>query len=218
VYSPIAVKASLFSAPDTIGEIGEVGATSFDVSFGYTGDYTAAGHGLEPATVTQDNVVQDPDQTFDPTDGYSNEHQFTLSGAAYFKVRIPPEAVANSDIDLDVFVYDPSGAQVATSTSGGTDETIEITNPADGTWSVFVHGWQTAGPSADYDMYSWVVSATPGGSLSIDAAPASATVGETGTIDISWTGATLGEWHLGAVSHSDGSGVMGYTFVDVDNR
>jgi hypothetical protein len=67
-------------------------------------------------------------------------------------------------------------------------------------------------------MYSWVVSATPGGSLSIDAAPASATVGETGTIDISWTGATLGEWHLGAVSHSDGSGVMGYTFVDVDNR
>jgi subtilisin family serine protease len=140
VYSPIAVKASLFSAPDTIGETGEVGTTSFDVSFGYTGDYTAAGHGLEPATVTQDNVVQDPDQTFDPTDGYSNEHQFTRSGAAYFKVRIPPEAVANSDIDLDVFVYDPSGAQVATSTSGGTDETIEITNPADGTWSVFVHG------------------------------------------------------------------------------
>jgi subtilisin family serine protease len=218
VYSPIAVRGSLFSAPPSIAGFGESGAASFDVSFGYTGDYTAAGHGLEPATVTQDNVVQDPDQTFDPTDGYSNEHQFTLSGAAYFKVRIPPEAVANSDIDLDVFVYDPSGSQVATSTSGGTDETIEITNPTDGTWSVFVHGWQTAGPSADYDMYSWVVSATPGGSLSIDAAPASVTLGETGTIDFSWTGATAGEWHLGAVSHSDGSGVMGYTFVDVDNR
>jgi len=218
VTSPIAVKASLFSAPDTLEATGQTGATSFDVTFGYTGDYTAAGHGLEPATVTQDNVVQDPDQSFDPDDGYSNEHQFALTGAAYFKVRIPPEAVDDPDIDLDVFVYDPSGALVATSTSGGTDETIEILDPVDGTWSVYVHGWQTAGPDADYDMYTWEVSATPGGSLTIDGAPTSASVGSIGVIDISWTGATLGEWHLGAVSHSDSSGVMGYTFVDVDNR
>ena len=57
--------------------------------------------------------------------------------------------------------------------------------PADGTWSVYIHGWQTAGPSADYDMYSWVVSATPGGNMSVDAAPASATIGEFGTVDVS---------------------------------
>ena len=39
------------------------GSAGFDVTFGYTGDYTAAAHGLEAASVFTDNVVQDPDQT-----------------------------------------------------------------------------------------------------------------------------------------------------------
>jgi subtilisin family serine protease len=218
VYSPIAVQGSAFAAPDEVSGSGESGAASFDVSFGYTGDYTAAAHGLEPATVTSDTVVQDPDQTFDPDDGYSNEHTIDVSGAAYLRVAIPPDAVTSGDIDLDVFVYDPDGKEVATSTNGGTDEQIDIASPDDGQWKVYVHGWQTAGPSAEYDMYSWVVSATPGGSVTVDSAPAAAMVGATEPIDLSWTGATAGEWHLGAVSHSDASGLMGLTLVDVDNR
>jgi hypothetical protein len=217
-FSPIAVKGALFEAPDVVTGAGESGAASFDVSFGYTGSYSAAAHGLEPATVTQDTVLQDPDQTFDPNDGYSNAHTFDLSGAALFRVAIPPEAVANPDIDLDVFVYDPDGNQVATSTNGGTDEQIDITLPEDGTWTVYVHGWQTVAPSADYDMYSWVVSATPGGNLSIDSAPTSASLGATESVDVSWTGATAGQWHLGAVSHTGDSGLMGLTLVEVDNR
>jgi hypothetical protein len=218
VYSPMAVKAALFEAPDAVSGSGEDGSTSFDVSFGYTGAYSAAAHGLEPAAVTSDTVVQDPDQTFDPTDGYSNRHDFTLSGEAFFRIAIPPDAVADPNIDLDVFVYDPSGTQVASSTNGGTDEQIDITLPADGTWSVYVHGWQTAGPSADYDMYAWTVSATPGGNMTVDSAPTSATLGATEPIEVSWTGATAGQWHLGAVSHTGDSGLMGLTLVEVDNR
>lgn len=218
VRSPIAVRGALFGAPGELIGSGESGSVSFDVSFGYTGDYTAAAHGLEPATVTMDTVVQDPDQSFDPNDGYSNLHEFDLSGAAHFRIAMPPEATDSTDVDLDIFVYDPSGVQVASSTSGGTNEEINIAFPADGTWSVYVHGWQTVNPSADYDMYSWVISATPGGNMTIDAAPTSATLGETGTIDASWSGATAGEWHFGAVSHSDAAGLLGLTFVEVDNR
>jgi len=218
VYSPIAVRAALFSAPDQIDGSGESGSASFDVSFGYTGSYSAAAHGLEPATVTSDNVVQDPDQNFDPNDGFSNRHDFALSGAAFFRIAMPPESVADPDaIDLDIFVYDPNGVMVASSTSGGTDELVDINLPMDGTWSVYVHGWQTAGPSADYDIYSWVISATPGGNLVIDSAPASATLGAVETIDVSWTGATAGQWHLGAVSHTGDVGLMGLTLIDVDN-
>ncbi|MCA9921264.1 MAG: S8 family serine peptidase [Anaerolineales bacterium] len=218
VYSPIAIRPSAFAAPDAISGSGETGAASFDVNFGYTGDYTAAAHGLESAIVINDNVVQDPDQNFDPNDGFSDAHAFALSGAAYLRVAIPPEAVANGDIDLDVFVADPSGTIVAASTNGATDEQVDIALPSDGTWTVYVHGWQTAGASADYTLYAWVISATPGGNMSIDSAPASAVIGTTGTIDVSWTGATAGEWHLGAVSHSDASGLLGLTLVDVDNR
>ena len=221
VYSPIAVKAEpfLIDAPASINGIGENAGTSFGVRFGYTGDYTAAAHGLEAAMVTSDNVVQDPDQNFDPTDGFSNRHDFTLSGDAFLRIAMPPESVSDPDaIDLDIFLFDPSGTMVAASTSGGTNELIEIVAPVDGIWSLYVHGWQTAGPSADYLMWTWAVSATPGGNMSVDSAPASAVTNATGTVDISWTGATAGQWHLGAISHSDASGVLSLTLVEVDNR
>jgi subtilisin family serine protease len=218
VYSPIAVRAALFDAPTAISGSGETGSASFNVKFGYSGSYSAAAHGLVPATVTADTVVQDPDQSFDPNDGYSNLHQFTLSGAAFFRIAMPPEAVNDPNIDLDIFVFDPNGSLVASSTSGGTDELIDIPSPMDGVWSVFVHGWQTAGPSADYDLYTWILSATPGGNLVISSAPTAATIGTTGTVNLSWSGATLGQWHLGAVSHTGDTGLMGLTLVEVDNR
>jgi subtilisin family serine protease len=217
VHSPIAVRAALFNAPAEIRGSGETGSASFGVSFGYTGEYAAAGHGLVPATLTVDNVVQDPDQNFDPNDGFSDSHAFDLSDVAHFRVAIPPEAT-EADADLDVYVFDPNGDLVASSTKGGTDEQVDIDFPEDGTWTVWVHGWSTPGGDSDYTMYSWAVSATPGGSLSIDSAPTSATLGVAADIDVSWTGATLGQWFLGAVSHNQGSTVLGLTLVEVDNR
>jgi subtilisin family serine protease len=219
VKSPIAVKAALFSAPAEISGSGEAGSTSFNVSFGYTGSYSAAAHGLVPATVTSDNVLQDEDQTFSTGDvatGGVNLHQFTLSGAAFFRIAMPPEAT-EADADLDIFVYGPGGAYFE-STAGGTNELIDIVFPSDGTWNVYVHGWAAPGGDSDYDMYTWAISATPGGNMTIDSAPTSATIGVTETIDVSWTGATAGEWHLGAVSHTGDVGLMGFTLVNVDNR
>ena len=220
VYSPIAVRAALFNAPAEISGNGESGSASFDVQFGYTGVYTAAAHGLETAGLVMDNVLQDPNQSFSPSDvaaGGADAHAFNLSGAAFFRVAIPPEAT-ESGADLDVYVFNPSNQLVASSTLPATDEEINISNPADGAWTVYVHGWLTPGGDSDYTMYSWTISATPGGSLVIDSAPSSAVIGTVGTIDLSWTGATAGQWHLGAVSHSDSGGVIGLTLVEVDNR
>ena len=188
------------------------------VRFGYTGPYTAAAHGLESAMVFDDTVPQDPDQCFDPTDGYSNEHQVTTSGAAFMRIKMPPDAVSDPNIDLDIFVLDENGVQVGSSTAGGTDEQIDFVLPADGTYSVWVHGWQTVDEAADYTLYIWVISATPGGNMMVDSAPASAVSGAMENVDVSWTGATAGEWHLGAVSHADGGGLLGLTLVEVDNR
>jgi subtilisin family serine protease len=217
--SPIAVKATLFSAPEEIIGVGESGSASFDVSFGYTGSYLAAAHGLEPVTVTSDTVLQDPDQTFTTTDvisGYANLHQFTLTDAAFFRIAMPPEAT-EAEADLDIFVYGPTD-EYFESTAGGTNELINILLPSDGTWDVYVHGWTAPGGDSDYDMYTWAISTTPGGNLSIDSAPTSATLGAVETIDVSWAGATAGEWHLGAVSHTGDTGIMGLTLVNVDNR
>lgn len=220
VYSPIAVKGALFDAPVEVFGSGDSGSASFDVQFGYSGSYTAGAHGLIPATVTTDTVVQDPDQNFDPGDGFSNAHEFELSGAAFFRLAMPPEST-DAAADLDVYVFDPDGNLAATSTSGGTEELVDIELPADGTWTVFVHGWQTVGPQSTYNMWTWAVPLTTGGSLVIDSAPTSATIGNVATIDVSWSGLTSGatsDWYLGAVSHTGDAGLMGLTLVNVDNR
>jgi hypothetical protein len=216
-YSPIAVNGALFDSPPEVDATGVDGTAAFEVTFGYSGAYTAAAHGLEPAVLTADNVVQDPDQTFDPADGFSNAHTFGVSGAAFLRVAIPPEAT-EGEADLDVYVFDPSGTMVATSTSGGTDEEVNISSPADGTWTVYVHGWQAPGGDSDYTMFTWIVSATPGGNMEVTAAPTAATLGATETIEATWLGATAGGWHLGAVSHTGEDGLMGLTLVNVDNR
>ena len=217
VYSPISVKGALFGAPPQVAGAGSKGTTSFDESFGYTGNYTAAPHGLEPAVVTNDNVRWDPDQTFDSNDGFSNDHQFALSGSTFFRIAMP-QGATESGADLDIYVEDPTGALVAQSTAGGTNELIDLNDPMDGTWTVWVHGWSAPGGDSDYDMYTWDISQTPGGNLSIDSAPTRATTGATETIEMSWTGATAGQWHLGAVSHTGDVGLMGLTLVEVDNR
>jgi hypothetical protein len=144
-------------------------------------------------------------------------HSFPLSGAAFFRIALPPEAT-EPDADLDIFVYDPTGELVATSTAGGTNELVDIFLPMDGTWEVYVHGWAAPGGDSDYNLYTWAIPLASGGSLGIDSAPTSATLGATGTINASWTGATVGEWHLGAVSHTGDVGLMGLTIIDVDNR
>ena len=221
VTSPLVVYPVALGFPPAISGSGDSGTASFDISFGYTGDYSAAPHGLAAPEVFSDNVVQDPDQSFDPTDGYSNIHQVTTTGAAYLRIAMPPEG-AEAGADLDLYVFDSAGAAVGSSGNGGTDELVEILLPADDTYDIWVHGWDTPGGDSDYDLWTWAVPLTPGGgSLAVDSAPASAVVATSGTVDISWSGLSSGaveNWYYGAVSHSGASGPLGMTLVDVDNR
>lgn len=217
IESPIALRASPLDAPLSLRGEGESGTVGFDVRFGYTGAYQAEAGGLQPAVLVSDTVVQDPDQAFDPEDGLSNTHTFELAGASVFKLAIPPEAT-EAEADLDVFVYDPDGNLAATSTNPGTDEVITIRHPADGTWTVYVHGWAAPGGGSAYDLFSWVLVPGPDGSLVIDSAPVGATFNESGTVNAGWTHATAGQWYFGAISHTGPTGEMGLTLLDVDNR
>ncbi|MBT8208367.1 MAG: S8 family serine peptidase, partial [Acidimicrobiia bacterium] len=217
-YSPTAVKPALFDAAAQVSGTGTDGSAEFSATFGYTGDYTAAAHGMEPAVGAADSVNQDPDQTFDPSDvgAGATAHTFDLTGMAFARFALPPESVADAGLtDLDMFVYDPSGTLVGSSTNGGTDETVDVALPDAGVYTVYVHGWLVNTDPEPYTLYSWIVSATPGGSLVIDSAPASATLGATETIDVSWSGLDAGTMYLGAVSHTGPDGLLGFTLVQV---
>jgi subtilisin family serine protease len=215
-YSPIAVRGALFSAPATVTGSGETGSTSFDVLFGYTGDYTAAPHGLAAQVTTSGLAGQDPDQTYPSADDAPpgvQKFDFPIAGAAYARWDL----VIPGPDDIDLFLEDSSGNIIASSTAGGTNELIELWLPADDTYTMVVHGWSVPNEPLPFDLYSWVVPLASGGSLVIDSAPTSATAGTVGTIDLSWSGVSAGTRSYGLVSHADGSGLMGFTLVEIQN-
>ncbi len=218
--SPIAARGALFDAPDELVESGASGSASLEVAFGYTGEYTAAAHGLVGDDPVSGTVVQDPDQTFSPTDGFSTAIPVDLADAALFRFVMEQSDVTGpgaDQADLDLFLLDDAGALVASSTSGGTDEIIDLVLPEPGSYTLYVHGWQTNGEELGFTGHTWTVPLTAGtGNLSIDSAPTEAVSGTTGTVDIGWDGAAAGT-NLGAVSHSGPDGLLGLTLVTVEN-
>ncbi len=216
--SPIAVAASQLDAPDVVTGTGVEGTASFDVTFGYDGEYDAAAHGLVPNVPIVGSVDQDPDQIFDPDDPTgTTAHEITLSDAAFFRISLHTDDLTPPDpaIDLDLYLY-KDGVEVASSTAGSTNELIELPLPEDGTYTLFVHGWQTIGITVDYSVNTWDVPlAADVGSLTINSEPADAVLGETATIEIGWSGLVPGEQYLGAVSHNDAGGPFDLTLVEV---
>jgi hypothetical protein len=222
VYSPISVRGALFSAPAEVAGTGTSGAANFDVSFGYTGSYAAAAHGLTANAPTSGTICQDPDQTYPSDDdadgdcpgGGVNWIDFPVSGSAFVRW----EMVIPGDDDIDLFLEDSGGNIIAESTSGGTNELIELLLPADDTYTMVVHGWSVPNEPLPYTLSFWEVPLASGGSLSVTSAPSTVVVGETASIGIQWAGLSSGTEYLGAVSHTGPSGLMGLTLVGVDTN
>jgi len=224
VTSPLVVRPVQLAAPSELSASGADNTLSFDVTFGYNGDYTAAAHGLEPATTQDGNVVDDPANDINVALGTGVGVTFEVvvvpAGSAYTRISLFDE-YTDGDDDLDLYIFGPDTAGFpyqGGSGSGTSAEEFNMLFPAPGVYLAAVHGWQTDGPDANYTLFDWSVSATPGGSLTIDSAPASATIGTTESIDLSWAGLDLDTKFLGAVSHSDAGGVFGLTLLTVSTE
>jgi subtilisin family serine protease len=228
VRSALVVRPFQLAAPTEVVGAGAAGSLSFDVEFGYTGDYTAAPHGLEPAGLTDGNVVDDPANDINTAlqtgVGVTFEFVSVPAGTAYARFSLFDDYTDGND-DLDLYVFYQNGAFVGGSGSPTSAEEVNVPFPAPGTYIVVVHGWQTDGPDANYTLFDWSVPGTPGTGtypLVIDSAPASAVLGSSGTVDVSWDvssdPATTGRKYLGAVSHSDGSGLIGLTLVGIEDE
>ncbi|MEM7333827.1 MAG: S8 family peptidase [Chloroflexota bacterium] len=228
--SPIAVRPMQFNGPAEIGVAGTDGSASFDVSFGYSGDYTAAAHGLVPSMQQADTVADDPANDINtalgtcdfgaafpwPCTGITWHAVSVPAGSAYLRLSLFDDFTDGAD-DLDLYAWDSAFNQVGGSGSGTSAEQIDVLFPGDTTYFVAVHGWGTDGPDANYTLFSWAFGADEG-NMSIDSAPASATLGATDAVDVSWSGLAAGDYYLGAVSHSDDAGIMGLTLISVDTN
>jgi hypothetical protein len=217
VRVPMVVRPVALAAPASVTSTGD--DISYDVTFGYTGDFTATGRGLAAALVTPGTVAQDPDQTFDPADS---------TGTVAIPVTIPAGttyaryALFDADVaagaDLDLYVYQGS-TLVGSSTSGTSAEEVNFTfaSPTAGpiALTVYAHGWGVPGGTTPFKLHEFYVPATGAGNMTV-IGPASATLGDTGTITLSFDGLAPATRYLGTVAYGGAAGMPSPTIVRVD--
>lgn len=230
VRSPIAVNAVAIVAPEEITGTGTPGAASFDVTFGYTGAYSAGVHGLVDPFLTLDTVTDDPGNSF-AFFGPGTTLAYVLDlpvGTVYAQWSLFNEYVdGNHDLDLYLF-YCPDFlcTQIDSSGNAASNERVSVTLPVtdptiDDPYVVFVHGYNTErGAPAQFILFDWTdPNVGPDAGNMTVSGPASATIGQTATLNVNWAGLSTGAGakQLGAISHNDGTGIKGLTIVSITN-
>jgi subtilisin family serine protease len=217
VRSAVALNPVQIAAPAEVSGNGTDGSIAFDVTFGYTGAYSAGTHGLVAAATQTGNVVDDPANDINAALGTGvgiTWHLVTAAaGAEMLRISLFDDDTDGTD-DLDLYVWNAiTNAFVGSSGSGTSAEQVDVLDPTDSHYWVAVHGWQTDGADADYTLFSWDPS-TDAGNMTITA-PTEAVVGHTAPVTIDWSG--LGsEKYLGVMSHNDGS-VFKRTVINIQN-
>lgn len=207
VRIPVVIKPVALAAPAQV-------SGSYNVTFGYTGPFTASARGLIPATTFNDSVTTDPTGNFEPVvSSYAVPFTVTVpAGATYARFSLF-DANATPGSDLDLYVYRGT-TQVGGSGGSTATEEVNLLNPTAATYVVWVHGFGTSNPST-FTLFTWVLGTTPAGNMTVTA-PASATLGATGAINLTFSGLTAGTKYLGSVAYSGASGMPNPTIVRVD--
>jgi subtilisin family serine protease len=228
VRSPIAVKPVALAAPDEVMGTGTEGSLEFDVTFGYTGDYSAQPHGLIPADTITDTVVDDPENDINAAlaSGVGvNFHLVTINpGTEYARFSLFDD-YTDGDDDLDLYVFGPQSAGFPFVGASGTptsEEEVNLVAPDSGLYIVVVHGWQTDGPDATYTLFSWLLDETDAGNMTVTA-PSAAVLGDTEMVTVDWAGLSADVKYLGSITHHDvasptsyNDGRIAFTIVRVD--
>jgi subtilisin family serine protease len=231
VYSPVAARPLGISAPAELAGTGTEGQLTFDVGFGFEGDYTAGVHGLNPATEIPGNVVDDPNNEYDFPGGPGITRVFWVyeDGTAYSRWQLRDE-FTDGDDDLDLYVWECDSStflctQVGLSGTPTSNEQVDILLPKGGApdlssgffYVIDVHGWQTDGPDANYTLFQWEFGLVDdAGNMTVDPSSVSTTLGGSQTLTVDWSGLTEGAKYLGAISHSSPGGLEGLTLIGVE--
>jgi hypothetical protein len=196
VRVPVVVKPVALAAPGQV-------SGSYDVTFGYSGPFSATPRGLVPATTFTGAVVTDASV------GYS---VVVPPGSTYARFSLFNANVSPAS-DLDLRVY--RGSSLVGWSGGDTSaEEVNLIDPPADTYTVYVDGYATANPST-FTLFTWVLGTTSAGNMTVSA-PASAALGTTGAIGLTYGGLTPGTKYLGSVAYNGASGMPNPTVVRVD--
>jgi hypothetical protein len=121
------------------------------------------------------------------------------------------DARPGSDLDLCVF---RAGALVGASGSATAAETVNLVDPAPGSYTVVVQGWRVVGTSP-FRLHTWLLGSAAHANMLV-AAPAAAAQGQAGHIGIATSGLVPGTRYLGSVAYGGVPGLPGPTIVRID--
>lgn len=212
VRSPIAIRPVALSAPEELRLAGTEGTLSFDVAFGYTGDYEVNVNGLQPGNAALGSVA----------DGAFNQHNFLVpAGTTLARFATFDEDVGagdgSDDLDLQIFFFTGTGFQFLGSSGTATsEEEFNVVNPTPGFYVVLVIDFASAPGPTDYTLFNFNMDGDDAGNTTVTTP--SAVRGETGTVTVDWTGLPPGTRNLGILNHSDGTSGIGQTEMLIDTR
>jgi hypothetical protein len=211
VRSPIVVRPVALAAPGSVAA--SPAGTSYDVTFGYTGPFSASARGLVPVTETPGSVVDDPTDDIDtaPASSLSTTTVSIPAGTTYARFALFGSSGAGDD--LDIYVYRGT-TLVALSGNGGSVEEANLVNPQAGDYKVVVHGFAVTGSTASFVLNHWLLGSADAGNMTVSS-PATATTGGRGTITLGFPGLATGKW-LGSVAYGGDAAITPPTVVRVD--
>ena len=224
VRSPIVVRPVALAVPAELTLGGTSGATSYGIKTGYNGTLAYTKRGLIPSQVFSGTVPDDPTSNFNTGNPAGNQgittHDIVVpAGTTVFRISMF-DAETDGDDDIDLYLYrinpDSSLTLVGLSGGGTSAEQIQLANPTAATYRLFVHGWETDGPDANYSLHSWTLGTADAGNMTVTG-PATATIGGTGTVNLSWTGLDAGKRYLGAILYQEGATTHATSIVRVDS-
>ncbi|MFL6617832.1 MAG: S8 family serine peptidase, partial [Povalibacter sp.] len=208
VRVPLVVRPVALAAPAQV-------SGSYNVTFGFTGPFSATARGLIPAVVSDGVVLDDPtDSTCSLTSPNAQLLPVTVpAGTTYARFALFDADVAVGS-DIDMCVFNAASTLVGTSGSGTSAETVNLLNPPAGSYTVVVQGWGVVG-SSPFKLHSWLLGSSAAGNMTVSA-PASGTVGATAAINLGFSGLTSGTKYLGSVAYDGVAGLPNPTIVRVD--
>ncbi len=125
-------------------------------------DMEAEGFGLGlPENFTDLPINQD-----DPNDPSTSSYTktVTIDHAASLTVDI----VGQGSDDLDLYLLNPAGHVVASSTTSTAKEHVSVKFPSDGVWTILVHGWSVPAGTSTFDM---TINAVQGNDVMVKSIP-----------------------------------------------
>lgn len=210
VTSPLTLQALGTNAPANYVDTRVRASKAITIGTGYSGTMRASTLGLVPSVrrnfTSRQGVMDCSAQVVVP------------AGAQFVRIALlDADTSGQGSDDLDLYVFDSAGTQVGAEADGDSNETVLLRNPAAGSYTVCVDGFNVTGGTGSYVLSHWIGSATSAVAGSLRTiVPQQVVVAGTATMTLAWSVAA-GNRHFGVVTLSDGAGTtVGRTDVLID--